>query len=334
MSTSTIEDIQSVFTSFNELSVLIVGDIMVDHYVFGQVNRISPEAPVPIVEVARQERRLGGAANVALNVKQLGAKVMLASVIGDDVEGHALKQQVADCGIDNSCIILDQERKTTVKTRVVSGQQQLLRYDSEQRNPLTQASELALLDRVIDVIYQLKPSVVIVQDYNKGVLTPKVIANTIHNSRQAKIPTAVDPKFQHFLTYKGCTLFKPNLREAIEGLEMPINPLRTETLIAADNRLRGILKNKYNVITLSEKGMFVGIEDDHELIPTYARSVADVSGAGDTVIAVLAMGLALELDIFASTELANIAAGLVCGEVGVVPINKASFLKEAVAIFG
>ncbi len=325
--------IEQIFASFNQLKVLIIGDAMLDDYAFGDMKRISAEAPIPIIDVYKKDRRLGGAANVALNIKALGATPILVSVVGDDAEGYALKRHLQNHGIDNSNIILDQERVTTVKTRVISRSRHVLRHDYEQTHYLDERVELLLLDNVIDLLYNEQPNVVIFQDYNKGVLTPKVIANIIHNCEQLSIPTAVDPKTDNFLEYKNCTLFKPNLRETITGLEMEVNPNKIETLNDADFQLRSQLRHSYSIITLSEKGIFIGSEDDHELIPAYFDNVSDVSGAGDTVISVFALGLALGLDVFATAELANIAAGLVCKQIGVVPINKELLMKESALFF-
>jgi len=322
-------NIAQIFESFSRMKALVVGDVMIDKYIFGDVSRISPEAPVPILDVYKRETRLGGAANVANNVIELGAAALLVSVVGDDVEGHALKQNLQYSGIDPSSIILDQERVTTIKTRVISRNQQMLRYDFEKIEPLDENIELLLIDNVIDLIYNEAPDVVILQDYDKGVLTPRVIANIIHNCRQAKIPVAVDPKFNNFLEYGGCTLLKPNLTEAIKGLNLDISPLRPETLATAHRKAQSLLQHEYTVITLADKGIFVGDDEDTDLIPAYKRKITDVSGAGDTVIALLGLGLALGLDVFATAELANIAAGMVCEQVGVVPINREALIREA-----
>lgn len=321
--------INEIFDSFQYLKVLIVGDAMTDKYIFGHAQRISPEAPVPIIEVYRRESRLGGAANVALNLKELGAKPVLATVVGDDDEGHDFKQLLQSNGIDASYVILDQDRRTTVKTRIISRNQQVLRYDYEQITPLEENTELLLLDSILDLIYSEKPNVVILQDYNKGVLTPKVIANIIHHCRQAEIPVAVDPKHDNFFAYKGCTLFKPNLKEAADALHIDLNMAHPESLTEADALLREALENRYTIITLSDKGIFIGMEADSEILPAYLRRITDVSGAGDTVIAMLALGLALDLDIFATAELANIAAGMVCEQVGVVAITREALQREA-----
>ncbi len=321
--------LNNIFNSFEDVKVLVVGDVMIDDYVFGAANRISPEAPVPVIDVQKREGRLGGAANVALNIAQLGATPILLSAIGDDARGHAFKKYLQDCEISNDYIILDQERTTTVKTRVLSRNQQILRYDQETTAPLSDQTELLLIDNFIDIIYNDKPEVVIIQDYNKGVLTPKVIANIIHNSKQANIPVAVDPKFDNFFEYVGCTLIKPNLREARESLKMNIEASKVGTLLQASQQLQMALKHQYTVITLSEKGVFVDNGESHEVIPAYYRNIVDVSGAGDTVISLLGLGLALKLDVFATAELANIAAGIVCERVGVSPVNKDGLLQEA-----
>ncbi len=325
---STIHDI---FNSFEQIKVLIIGDAMIDRYIFGDINRISPEAPIPIVDVLHQEDRLGGAANVALNVKRLGGIPILATVMGDDDTGYKFKQILQQEGISADQVILDQERKSTLKNRVISRNQQLLRFDSEQSNYIDDKTEILFLDNVIDLIYNESPAVVILQDYNKGVLSPKVIANVIHNCHQANIPIAVDPKKENFFAYKGCTLFKPNLRETLQSLQLTNTGYEfPEILIKADQYIRSQLDNTYTIITLSEKGIFVGLQDDHDKIPALTRNIVDVSGAGDTVISLLALGLALDLDIFAICELANIAAGQVCEEVGVVPLNKELLIEEAV----
>ncbi len=325
---STIHDI---FTSFLDVRVLIIGDAMIDRYIFGDINRISPEAPIPIVDVQHQEDRLGGAANVALNVKRLGGTPILVTVMGDDPAGHKFKQILTQEGIDPSYTVLDQERVSTVKNRVISRNQQLLRFDTEQSDYIDDKTEILVLDYIIDLIYNEAPSVVILQDYNKGVLTPKVIANTIHNCHQANIPIAVDPKKENFFNYKGCTLFKPNLRETLQNLQLPNEGHQfPDLLIKADKYIRSQLDNTFTIITLSEKGIFVGLQGDHDQIPALTRNIVDVSGAGDTVISMLSLGLALDLDIFAMSELANIAAGLVCEEVGVVPVNKEILIKEAI----
>lgn len=330
MSTNTPNsNIVEIFESFRYCKVLIIGDVMMDKYIFGHTNRVSPEAPVPVIDVYRRENRLGGAANVALNIKELGAKPLLASVVGDDDDGHDIKQLLSAQGIGTANVLLDQDRRTTVKTRIISRNQQVLRYDYEQCTPLDENTELLLLDSIIDIIYTEHPNVVIFQDYNKGVLSTKIIENVLHHCQQSNIPTAVDPKRENFFAYRGCTLFKPNLKEAAEALRLDLNPAKVETLIEADTQMRRLIGNEISIITLSDKGIFWALDDDREIIPAYTRRIVDVSGAGDTVIALMALGLALDLPIFATAELANIAAGLVCEQVGVCPVQGNILQREA-----
>lgn len=331
---ATTTDIQSLFETFAQLTVLVIGDVMTDTYIFGQTERISPEAPVPVVHVQKREDRLGGAANVANNLKALGVTPILAAVVGDDDAGHLFKSALQENGINSAYIILDQDRHTTVKSRVISRNQQMLRFDIETTTPIASNTEILLLDNIIDIIYNEKPDVVIFQDYNKGVLTPKIIANTLHHCKQQQIPTAVDPKFNNFFAYRNCTLFKPNLREAAEGLQMPISPTRPESLAEAHRQIQAVLNHSYTAITLSDKGIFIATPEGMDILPAYLRNIVDVSGAGDTVISLLALGLALDLNLFATAELANIAAGLVCEKVGVSPIDRDELLKEAMLIMG
>jgi rfaE bifunctional protein kinase chain/domain len=320
---------RNIFEQFKSVKALVVGDVMLDHYIFGQVNRISPEAPVPIVDIVKTENRLGGAANVAANLKALGATVYLASVTGDDDDGHILKELVQHHGISGESIVLDQDRITTVKSRVLCRNHQMLRFDKEHSTPLNENTELALLDYIIECISQYEPNVIVFQDYNKGVLSQRIIANTMHHARKNNIATAIDPKKDNFFSYTGCTLFKPNLREAAEGLGIKINPDDINSLREADAMLRAMINNRYTILTMSEKGIFVATPNNSEIIPSYQRNIVDVSGAGDTVISVMAAGLALGLDPFATAELANIAAGLVCEAVGVAPLNAEALYHEA-----
>ena len=327
--TSNNNGLEEIFQAFSQLRILVIGDAMVDHYVYGNTERISPEAPIPVVDVSRFEKRPGGAANVAMNILGLGGQAILASVIGDDDEGHNFKQRLQEKGLETSGVLLDLNRRTTLKTRVISRNQQILRYDYESPNYLDEKMELLFLDNIIDIIYNEKPNAVIFQDYNKGILTPNTIKNVIHNCRESGIPIAVDPKKDNFFTYQYCNIFKPNLEETMAALGKYIDTTNKADLMEADRILRSHLHNEFSVITLSEKGIFIGAEDDHDLIPAYPRNITDVSGAGDTVIAMLAMGLGLGLDTFAMAELANMAAGIVCEQSGVVPIDKNVLMKEA-----
>lgn len=316
------------------MKVMVIGDVMIDRYISGNVERISPEAPLPVVDVNHKEDRLGGAANVALNVQNLGAEVILCSVLGDDDDAQAMQALLSEKGIIASGVLLDQQRKTTVKTRVFSRQQQLLRYDEEIRSPLEEKMELAFIDKVMSIIDTQAPVAVIFEDYNKGVLTTRVIKEILGAAKRKNIPTIVDPKKNNFFAYNNCTLFKPNLKEAEEGLGESIDSNNEINLQVACSQIQQKLNNKNTVLTLGSKGMFVYGSSKGELIPTISKHVYDVSGAGDTVVSVLAMGLALKLDLVATAELANIAAEQVCGELGVRPVNREKLIEEAERILG
>ncbi|MFK8104400.1 MAG: bifunctional heptose 7-phosphate kinase/heptose 1-phosphate adenyltransferase [Saprospiraceae bacterium] len=316
-----------IFEDFNQLQVLVVGDVMIDRYLQGSVDRISPEAPVPVVKFHSTDNRLGGAANVALNIKALGATPYLCSVIGQD-ENTAVfmdllpKNDLSDLGIHFS-----KERMTTVKTRVIAQSQQMLRVDREDNFALSAKEEADFLHLVQGILTTKKIDVILFQDYNKGVLTPKVIQTIIRLAQQHNIPTAVDPKNQNFLTYKNVTLFKPNLKEVRQNIPLEVHT-NVSSLTEAANYIHRHLENKYTLITLSEKGLFLHDQEKATIIPTQARNIADVCGAGDTVISVAALGLALSLDMKEVSFLANLAGGQVCERVGVVPVHKAQLKKE------
>lgn len=326
------QTIPQIFSSFQNLNVLIIGDVMVDNYLWGEVERISPEAPVPVVQISKKESRLGGAANVALNIKSLGANPILCSVVGKDESGKIFLKLLSKNKISNEGVVKSSDRITTVKNRVLCRNHQLLRYDEETIKNLSQEEENSLFKKIQSLISRKKIDVVIFQDYNKGVLTKNIIHSVIALCSKKKIPAAADPKRQNFLEYKNVTLFKPNLRELKEGLKIDIDSSNIKSLNSAAKKLAKILKNEISLFTLSEKGMFVHSENQSKILPAHLRNIADVSGAGDTVISVAALGLALKLDIFLMTELANIAGGLVCENVGVVSIDKKRFLKEAIGI--
>lgn len=313
---------------------MVIGDVMIDRYISGSVDRISPEAPLPIVDVNHREDRLGGAANVALNVQNLGADVIMCSVLGNEEDSQAMLSLLHEKKIKTDGVLLDQNRITTVKTRIFSRQQQLLRFDEEIRSPLEEKMELAFIDKVMSLIDTQAPAVIILEDYNKGVLTKKVIQEVLSGAKRKSIPTVVDPKTKNFFAYKNCTLFKPNLKEAEEGLGESIDANNEINLQVACSHIQQKLNNKNTVLTLGSKGMFVYGSSKGELIPTISKNVYDVSGAGDTVVSVLAMGLALKLDLVATAELANIAAEQVCGELGVKPVNREKLIEEAERILG
>ena len=317
-----------LFKDFNELKVVIIGDVMLDTYWWGQVDRISPEAPVPVVALQRKEHRVGGAANVALNTVALGAQTTIVSVIGTDPDGILLQSLFEAQQIDTSYLLTHDSRITTNKTRVMSRNQQMMRLDAEITTPISSDIEKVLLQKFTFCLDAKKPDVVIFEDYDKGVLTPTCIKAAIAACLERNIVMSVDPKKNNFLAYKGVTLFKPNLKEVKEGLQVPIASVTLENLRAVHAAIQTHLAHQISLITLSEKGMFFDTGDTAKIIPTHVRSIADVSGAGDTVIAVASLVYAATKNIELATEMANIAGGLVCEEVGTAAINKAHLLAE------
>jgi rfaE bifunctional protein kinase chain/domain len=313
--------------NFQHMTVLVVGDVMIDRYLRGTVNRISPEAPVPVLEYLQSEDRPGGAANVALNIRALGATPILCSIIGADQDGRAFLELLPQSGISDKGIVQSNVRQTTVKTRVMAGSQHLLRVDREDRHPLSAEEEQEFLTRTTGLINRVRPDAILFQDYNKGVLTPRVIETLIAEARKAGIPTAADPKKENFLRYRHITLFKPNLKEIRESLSASIVP-EIHSLLDACNQLRAHLKHDISLVTLSEKGLFVETRDEHELIQALPRTITDVCGAGDTVISVATLALAAGMPIRDIAEVANMAGGQVCEKAGVVSIDLPQLLKE------
>lgn len=319
------------FADFNRVNVLIVGDVMIDRYLRGNVTRISPEAPVPVVNLEGEDLRLGGAANVALNVRAMGATPILCSVVGDDEDGQVFRQLLPEYGMSNQSILQSKARRTTVKTRIMSGAQHLLRVDQEDTHDLTDSEVEQLLDSIQQVLDTQEIHVILFQDYNKGVLSPRVIREVILESIRRGIPSAVDPKFNNFWAYKQITLFKPNLKEIRAQSPQPVQT-NLASLQAAATYIKAQLGNQHTLITLSEKGLFLETAGKGSIIPTEPRAVADVCGAGDTVISIVALGLGLRLDLQETALLANLAGGQVCEKVGVVPVDKEQLEMEYLTI--
>ena len=314
-------DISTLFNSFTDLRVLVVGDVMLDTYWWGKVDRISPEAPVPVVAVSKKEMRIGGAGNVALNIVSLGAKVNLLSVIGKDDDGEQLTALLADRSIGSQYMVYSENRVTSNKIRIISRNQHMMRLDAEMTEDLSSADADKLLYAFEDCLAAETPQVVILEDYNTGVLTPTVIEKIISLCRHHGIVTAVDPKRKNFFAYRGVDIFKPNLKETIEGLNIHPEKVNLSALQDMHIQLQEKLEHKISLITLSEKGVFYQQDRNAALIPTHIRSVADVSGAGDTVIAVASLVYVASKDTRLMAEVANIAGGLVCEEVGTVAID-------------
>ena len=319
--------VESIFHRFKDLKVLVIGDVMVDSYVYGKVERISPEAPVPVIDVTKREKRLGGAANVALNLKALGAHPIMCSVIGDDKSGKQLLNLLSESDLSKEGIIQSSRRRTTVKQRVIGNNHLLLRIDTEDKEDLDNWENDQLLHGVKQNIRDI--DVVIFQDYNKGVLNQGNIKLLIELCKKHNIPTAVDPKKINFLSYKGVDLFKPNLKELKEGLNLDLNLKELENLNYAEKELRKEISNKYSMVTLSELGVFIADSNSNSVVPAHIRNISDVSGAGDSVISVAALCLALDLSKEEIAGLSNLAGGLVCEESGVVPVDLEKLIKEA-----
>ena|SRR5688572_7836815 len=308
---------------------MIIGDVMTDSYVFGKVERISPEAPVPVVHITHREERPGGAANVAINIKSLGAIPILCSVTGDDTTGAVFQTLLEKENLSTNGILKIPGRKTTVKTRVIGNNHQLLRVDDETVEDLKGASATSFISRCISLMESEKPSVIIFEDYDKGVLSEAVINKLVEAAARLEIPTAVDPKKKNFNSYRGVTLFKPNLHELKSGLGVTIDKIDLPNLKQAVSSLLNDREMSMVMVTLSESGVFIGTKNESLLLPAHVRNISDVSGAGDTVISVAALCLALNLPISVIAGLANLAGGLVCEMVGVVPIDKLKLTEEA-----
>jgi rfaE bifunctional protein kinase chain/domain len=327
-----VNDIDSLFTSFTTTKIGVVGDIMLDTYWWGVVDRISPEAPVPIVSLQRKETRVGGAANVALNLRALGAPTTLFSVIGKDAEGTELSSLLNMEGINTSYIQESETRVTTNKVRIMGRNQQMMRLDHEHTNDITGEQETALLAGFYKYVDTEKPSLIILEDYNKGVLTPNIITSVIDYCNAKGIPTAVDPKQKNFLAYKNCTLFKPNLKEVKEGLKISVGDITVQNMNKVHAALNESLQNTISFITLSEHGVYFSDGQVQKLIPTHIRNISDVSGAGDTVIAVASLVYASSKNMLLAAEISNIAGGMVCELVGTAPINKNDLAVEVVKL--
>lgn len=319
-------------TGFFGKSVLVIGDLMLDRYLWGEVSRISPEAPVPVVRLLRETESCGGAANVALNLASLGIKVRVAGWIGPDSEGKRLTDILNQAGVDTSGIRMLNERTTITKTRIIGGHQQMLRLDNETNGPLPESILSSCLEGAIQQLFrETKPHVVVLSDYGKGTLTESVCQPLIQTAREEGIPLLVDPKGVNYHKYRSATMLTPNRRELMSALPLETDDLNQ--LLTAAEQMRKFLKLDYLTVTLSEQGIaLLQSGESPRRIPSMAREVYDVSGAGDTVISTLAAGLAAELAPMDALHLANLAAGVVVAKVGTTPITRlelmAAFSKE------
>ncbi len=327
-------NIEKLFEQFNQLKVAVIGDLMLDTYWWGKVDRISPEAPVPVVAVTKKEQRIGGAGNVALNVRSLGAVVSVLSVLGKDEDGEQLVKLLQQNDINTKYLVHSERRITTNKIRIISRNQHMMRLDAELADDLVKDEEDKLLYAFESFIAAESPHLVILEDYNKGVLTENIIAAIITLCKKHHIIVTVDPKRKNFFAYKGADIFKPNLKEAKEGLNILDETVSLNLLKDIHVLLEEKLQHKISLVTLSEKGIFYQQDDKAAIIPTHIRNIADVSGAGDTVIAVASLVYAATKDVSLMAEMANIAGGLVCEEVGTIAIDAAKFKAECNQLLG
>jgi len=321
-------EIQEIFKRIAKLKIAIIGDVMVDSYIYGKVNRMSPEAPVPVVDVFKKENRLGGAGNVALNVKALGATPLLISIVGKDEEGSMVGRLLNNSGISDAHILQSNERKTTVKTRILGNNRQIARVDQELVQDLDEMDNSRLIQTAGNILEGV--DLLILEDYDKGILNKANIHKIIAQAQQLNVPIVVDPKFNNFDEFKGVTLFKPNLKELLTGLEDKVDSdYSIDTIVTLEEKLRSKLNHQISLITLSERGVLIRSEDHLHTADAHSRNITDVSGAGDTVISVAGCVLAAGGSIEMVAEISNLAGGLVCEHAGVVPIDMQRLLAEA-----
>ena len=318
---------EAIFEEFTKKRVIVIGDVMIDTYLRGVVTRVSPEAPVPIINLKKSEDRLGGAANVALNLLALGAEPILCAIIGDDRGADKFDELLAKRALSAEGIIRSANRETSIKTRVIGNNQQLLRIDEESTLAINEKEEKQFIKHVRTILSQ-NIDAVIFEDYNKGLLTERVIREIVDLCNDKSIIVSVDPKKDQFFAYKNVTLFKPNLNELREGLNLDFDIQDQPALENAIDLLEQKLKNKISFVTLSEHGVFVKRQAEKKYIPAHIRNISDVSGAGDTVISLATLCLTVGLDPSLMAEISNLAGGLVCEKSGVVPINNEQLKRE------
>ncbi len=324
--------LNNIFLSFNNKVIVVIGDVMLDSYLWGSVNRISPEAPVPVVSVNKKENRIGGAANVALNIKKLGAMPIICSVIGNDENGKKFISRLKSNNLVYDNIIIDDNRLTTTKTRIISNNQQIVRVDEETDEQISSIIEEKLLSKIQNTINNYNVDAIIFEDYDKGIISKNLIDNVVSLANKNNILISVDPKKKNFNNYKNITMFKPNFKELIEGLKLDIDKNNIDKLPKLLTNLRNNNNIESVLITLSEKGLIYQTNDSTHKIPAMLRDITDVSGAGDTVISVATLCLCSGVSNKNIAKISNIAGGLVCEKVGVVPIDKNQLLDECLSV--
>ncbi|WP_321286903.1 bifunctional ADP-heptose synthase [uncultured Sunxiuqinia sp.] len=321
--------VEEVFKKFSNIRALVVGDAMVDSYMWGVVDRISSEAPIPILTINRQENRLGGAANVSLNLQALGATPVLVSMVGNDMKGDIFMQLLEKRNLTDAGILRSESRETTVKTRILSRSQQVVRVDEETAELISSQEEDVVFQRIEKLVEQQNFEIVIFVDYDKGIITQSLIERVTVLAKSKGILIAVDPKKRNFNNYSEVNLFKPNFKEFKEGLKLNFDKRDFQSILKAAEQFKKEKKLEIIFITLSELGVIIsnGVKQNH--FPAQIRDIADVSGAGDTVIAVASLCLAAGLPTKFMAQLSNLAGGLVCEKSGVVPIDSEQLRVEA-----
>ncbi len=322
------EKILSAINQFKNLKVLVIGDVILDGYYSGKVNRISPEAPVSILDIEKKEYRLGGAANVALNIQGLGATPILCTVIGSDFAGKQVLDLMTKSALPIVGMRSSSDRITSIKTRLVSNHHQLLRMDEEQSDVISKTEHNELINRITKLLTSEKPDAIIFEDYDKGVISAILIQTIISEARKRNIPVTVDPKRSNFLSYAGATLFKPNLKELRDGLNQQDLNSEPQSLYQAFTFLNDLMPTEIVLFTLSGDGMYIASETESHHVQAYPRNIADVSGAGDTVISVATCALASGMNLHDIAYISNLAGGWVCQYPGVVSIEANTLINE------
>lgn len=322
--------INEIFEAFNKTKVLIVGDAMLDVYTEGVVNRTSPEAPVPVVDVVNRHSKAGGAANVVCNIKSLGATPVFCTIVGNDKAGKELISILAKQDIDTAHIIQSESRPTTTKERVICDGKHLIRIDEEIKDDLNESEYSTISSHIVDILNSGKIKAIILQDYDKGILTPKLIRYITTVAQHHGIPIMVDPKKKHFNDYENIFLFKPNAKELCESTDAKFDDI--SSIIKASQNLCLSKGHSFVMTTLSERGAIITDSTNSHHLDAIPRNIVDVSGAGDTVISTAALCLAVGETALNTALIANIAGGIVCEEKGVVPIDRAKLQNEAMRL--
>lgn len=326
MNESEVGYLEEYLNTIAHQHVLIIGDSMLDRYLQGSVTRISPEAPVPIVKMNSIEMKLGGAANVAQNIQTMGARASLISLVGNDLAGKHFRSSMVQAGLNTNHLI-ETDAITTVKTRIMSGSQHILRVDEEETMTISDQISEKIFSRTLLVIENDPPDVIVLQDYNKGLFSENLIKSILEAGLQKNIPICVDPKFDHFLSFKGVHIFKPNLVEVQKALPIEVGT-DISSLDNADRYLRDNLNHEVTIITLGKHGVYLNNGSHSCIIKTAPRAIIDVCGAGDAVIGSVALTSGSDLPIELVGRIANTAGGLVCEQVGVASVPKGLFIRE------